>query len=232
VNWRTRPGAERGQAKRKEASAESGDVYDWWSRHPRALDALYAMAFLGREASFRRRATGTLALDAGERVLEVGCGNGNSLAALRDGVGSEGSVVGVDASEGMTRAASDRIGDAGWRNVHVVRGDARRPPVADDSFDAAYAAMSLSAVPDPERAVAATRSILRPGGRFVVLDAQPFERWPWRALNPLVVPVSEWATDWVPEVDLTATLRREFDHVDVSTFNGGSMFVARARKSE
>jgi demethylmenaquinone methyltransferase/2-methoxy-6-polyprenyl-1,4-benzoquinol methylase len=209
----------------------SDDVYDWWSRHPRALDVLYAMAFLGREASFRRRATETLELSAGERVLEVGCGNGNSLTALRDGVGADGRVVGLDASAGMTTAADDRIGDAGWENVHVVQGDARRPPVPDETFDASYAAMSLSAVPDPEDAVAATRAALRPGGRFVVLDAQPFDRWPWRALNPAVVPTAEWATDWVPEVDLIAALGREFDSVEVSTFHGGSVFVARARKS-
>jgi len=214
------------------ARVASDDVYDWWSRHPRALDVLYAMAFLGREASFRRRATAALALTPGERVLEVGCGNGNSLAALRDGVGTDGTVLGVDASEGMTAAASDRVGDAGWRNVHVLQGDARRPPVPDETFDASYAAMSLSAVPDPEDAVAATRTALRPGGRFVVPDAQPFDRWPWRALNPLVVPTAEWATDWVPDVDLTAALGREFDSVDVSTFHGGSIFVARARKRE
>jgi demethylmenaquinone methyltransferase/2-methoxy-6-polyprenyl-1,4-benzoquinol methylase len=232
VNRRTRSTIDVGPTPRGTARTASGDVYDWWSRHPRALDVLYATAFLGREASFRRRATEALGLAPGERVLEVGCGNGNGFAALRDGVGPAGSVVGLDASEGMATAASDRIRETGWRNVDVLRGDARRPPVAEGTFDAAYAAMSISAVPDPERAVAATRETLRPGGRFVVLDAQPFDRWPWRVLNPVVVPAAEWATDWVPEVDLTSALRREFERVDVSTFNGGSIFLARARKAE
>jgi len=232
VNCRIRPVAQRRERSPETANTASDDVYDWWSRHPHALDVLYAMAFLGREASFRRRATETLGLAPGERVLEVGCGNGNSFGTLREGVGTDGTVVGLDASEGMTTAARARVDDAGWRNVHVVQGDARRPPLPDETVDASYAAMSLSAVPDPEGAVAATRDLLRPGGRFVVLDAQPFDRWPWRALNPLVVPTAEWATDWVPEVDLTATLDREFDSVDVSTFNGGSIFVACARKAE
>lgn len=210
--------------------AGSASVYDWWSRHPRALDVLYALAFLGRESTFRGRSLAALDPDAGERVLEVGCGNGNSLGPLRDGVAPGGTVVGLDASRGMTRAARDRVRAEGWDDVHVVRGDARRPPVAG-AFDAAYAAMSLSAVPDPERAVAATQEALRPGGRFVVLDARPFRAWPWRALNSLVVPAAEWATNWVPEVDLVATLRREFEHVEVAGFNGGSIFVARARKA-
>lgn len=206
-------------------------LYDRWSRHPRALELLYFVAFLGRGARFRRRTIEALDPAPGERVLEVGCGNGNGLAALRAGVGADGLLVGLDASRGMVRSARTRIRDRGWRNVHVVRGDARRQPLVPGSFDAAYAAMSLSAVRDPGRAVAATRAALRPGGRLVVLDARPFERWPWRLLTPAVVPLAEYATDWVPRVDLVAALRREFETVEVATCNAGSVLVARARAS-
>ena len=77
-----------------------GAVYDWWSRHPRALSALYDLAFLGREWTSRWRALDRLSLSLGERALEVGCSNGNSFTALCDGVGDEGRVVGLDASRG------------------------------------------------------------------------------------------------------------------------------------
>jgi phosphatidylethanolamine/phosphatidyl-N-methylethanolamine N-methyltransferase len=205
-------------------------LYDWWSRHPQALDVLYSIAFLGREQLFRQRALDTLAPTPTERVLEVGCGRGNSFKPIRDAVGSDGIVVGLDVSRDMTKAARDRSRNAGWRNVHAIHGDARHPSVADGTFDAAYAAMSLSAVPEPERALEAVKDTLRPGGRLVVLDAQPFEEWPWRLANPLVVPVAERATNWVPQVNLSAALRRTFETVDVETFNAGSLFVACARK--
>lgn len=205
-------------------------VYDWWSRHPRLLGGLYAGVFLGREASFRRRAIETLDPGAGEDVLEVGCGSGNSFESLRAGVGPGGSVVGLDVSEGMVRSARARIRDAGWTNVHVVLGDARRPPMPAERFDAAYATMSLSAVPDPERAIASTASVLRPGGRFVVLDARPFQRWPWRLANPVVVALAERATNWVPEVDLLAVLRREFESVEVASFTAGAIVIVHAKK--
>ena len=91
--------------------------------------------------------------------------------------------------------------------------------------------MALSAVPNPERAIEATTDALRPGGRLVLLDAQPFQGWPWRRLNPLVVPVAEYATNWVPQVDLVAILRREFETVDVTTYNAGSILIARARRT-
>lgn len=122
-------------------------LYDWWSRHPQALDVLYSVAFIGRERLFRQRALDTLTPT--ERVLEIGCGRGNSFEPIRGDVGSDGIVVGLDVSRGMTKAARVRIRNAGWRNVHAIHGDARHPPIADGTFDAAYAAMSLSAVPEP-----------------------------------------------------------------------------------
>lgn len=206
-----------------------GELYDWWSRHPRAFDVLYDVAFLGREDTLRNRAIEALTPSSGERVLEVGCGNGNSFAAIREGVRADGSLVGMDMSRGMVRLARKRIRDRNWQNVHVLRGDARRPPLTAGTFDAAYASMSLSAVPDPERAIETTETALRPGGRLVVLDAQPFQQWPWRIINPIVTPVSEYATNWVPQIDLVAVLRREFEAVDVTTFNAGSIFIACAR---
>lgn len=207
-------------------------IYDWWSRHPRALDLLYQMAFLGREKEFRHLAIETLDLAPGESVLEIGCGTGNSFEPLRQSVGSDGTVVGIDASRGMTHAARDRIRRKEWQNVHVLRGDARRPPVSDGTHDTAYTAMSLSAVADPERAIRAIETALRPGGRVVVLDAQPFQRFPWTLLNPISTSIAKAATNWVPQVDLVAALRREFGTVDVTTFNAGSILVACARKSD
>lgn len=209
-----------------------GALYDWWSRHPRVLEAMYGAVLFGRNASLRDRSLETLDVTPGEDVLEVGCGYGNSFQPLREAMGPSGRLVGLDVSRGMTGAARQRVSERGWRNVEVVRGDARRPPIASGTFDAAYAAMSLSAVPDPVAAIEATRSALRPGGRFVVLDARPFQQWPWRVLNPLIVPISEYATNWVPEVDLVAVLGDEFEDVTVSSFNAGSIFVACARTSD
>jgi phosphatidylethanolamine/phosphatidyl-N-methylethanolamine N-methyltransferase len=206
----------------------SAAVYDWWSRHPRALTSLYAVAFLGREATFRRRSLDALDPAPGERLLELGCGPANSFPALRAGVGDAGTVVGVDASHGMTEAARSRAGE--WANVHVVRGDAVRPPIDAGTVDGAYAAMSLSAMPDPAGAVEAAWRCLRPGGRLVVLDAQPFRRLPWRLVNPVIEPLAARLTDWVPGVDLPAALRKTFATVDVSTFHGGSILLARAEK--
>lgn len=210
-------------------SARGQRLYDWWSRHALAQRLLYGVAFFGRESTFRDRGVDALALEPGERVLDVGCGPGTNFARLRERVGPGGTVVGVDYSAGMVRAARDRIDREGWANVHVVRADAARPPVPAERFDAALASMSLSAMPDLPAVLAAARRALRPGGHLSVLDAQPFRSLPWTVLNPFLSVLFSLTTDWNPEVDLPATLREAFPAVEVDTYAGGSLLVATAR---
>ena len=128
----------------------------------------------------------------------------------------------------MTRTARDRIRRDRWENVTVLRADARQPPIRERSMDAAYAAMSLSAVANPIQAIRSVRELIRPGGRFVVLDARPFQESPWTLLDRLVEPIARRTTNWVPEIDIVAALRREFENVAVTSYHGGSIVIARA----
>ena len=213
-------------------SERGQSIYNWWSRHQRLFDRLYDIAFLGRESELRERAVEALDLDSGERVLELGCGPGNSFDALRTRVGSQGAVVGMDYTHGMVERAAVRTLEAGWENVHPVRGDSGRPGVNDAAFDAVYAAMTLSAMPNPPAAVDAAYRTLRPGGRIVVLDACPFQDPPWTLLNPVVVPLSEATTNWFPDESIPDALDARFGSVIMTDFNGGTIFVATARKSD
>ena len=194
--------------------------YDRIAAHPWLLGLVYAATFHGRERAVRRASYDALGLGPGDHVLELGCGPGNSLAALADRVGPTGRVVAVDYSAGMVDRA------AGRANVDVVRADATRPPVADGAFDAVYAAMSLSATADPAVAVAGGRAALRPGGRLVVLDARPFRRAPWTALNPVVDPLARRLTNWHPETDVVETMHDQFASVASDATTGGAVFVA------
>lgn len=205
-------------------------LYDWWSRNTWALRGLYAVAFVGRESTFRRRSVEALELSAGDHVLELGCGPGNSLGRLREAVGPSGRVVAVDYSRGMAERAADRVRTAGWANVDVVCADATDLGVREDTFDAAYASMSLSAMPDPAAAVATAARCLRPEGRLVALDARPFQPLPLRVLNLLVVPVSRALTDWRPETDIPAEIETRFDEATVDSYNGGTIYVAVGRR--
>jgi demethylmenaquinone methyltransferase/2-methoxy-6-polyprenyl-1,4-benzoquinol methylase len=118
------------------------------------------------------------------------------------------------------------IDEAGWENVSVVQADATTPAIAPGSFDAAYAAMSLSAMPDPAAAVAAAGACLGPEGRIAVLDARPFQCVPLSLLNPLVEPVFGALTNWRPAIDVPAAIESTFETATVQGYHGGSIYVA------
>ena len=93
---------------------------------------------------------------AGERVLDLGCGDG----VLTAQISAAGAVVtGVDASPEMVRAAAARGVDA-----HLV--DARKLPFHGE-FDAVFSNAVLHWVPEADAVIAGVARSLRPGGRFV-----------------------------------------------------------------
>ncbi len=74
---------------------------------------------VGPTWAIRERAIEALQLQPGQSVLDVGCGTGLSLQALRQAVGDAGRVHGFDQSPDMLALAHQRVAAAGWRNVHL-----------------------------------------------------------------------------------------------------------------
>jgi SAM-dependent methyltransferase len=123
-----------------------------------------------------------LNLVPGDTVVDVGCGTGATLPYLRDRVGPDGTVVGVDFAPGAVARAHDRIERAGWANVTVCRGDATRLPLR--SADALAASFLVGMLPDPAATVGGWIGALDPD-RLALLDLARSHRLPGRVLNPL-----------------------------------------------
>jgi ubiquinone/menaquinone biosynthesis C-methylase UbiE len=133
-------------------------------------------------ASWREAAVGALDLKRGDTVVEMGCGTGANLPYLRERVGPEGRVVGVDITRGMLARASDRVERAGWANVHLAQGDATDPPV-EGPVDAVLATFVVGMFADPDSAVDGWVDLLAPGGRIALLNAGRSDRAIARPLN-------------------------------------------------
>jgi ubiquinone/menaquinone biosynthesis C-methylase UbiE len=131
----------------------------------RRLEVLYGTRDVLRR---RRLVSDALAVAAGERVMDVGCGPGFYVAELLERVGADGRVVGIDSSQPMLAVAARR--SHGRDNVAFHRADATSLPVEDASFDAALSVQVLEYVADVPAALAEMHRALRPGGRVLVWD--------------------------------------------------------------
>ncbi|GLY24338.1 methyltransferase domain-containing protein [Micromonospora sp. NBRC 101691] len=117
---------------------------------------------------YKRRLVEALDVRPGQTVVDLGCGPGTDLAALADAVGPDGTVLGVDHEPRMVTEAGRRFADR--PNVEVRAGDVRDLPLADASVDRARVDRVLQHVPEPARAFAEARRVLRPGGLFAMAE--------------------------------------------------------------
>ena len=111
------------------------------------------------------------ALRPGDRVLDIGCGNGQ-LTRLAAAAVQPGEVTGIDLSAPMLARAEATARAEGVTNVHFVRADAQVHPFPVGSFDVALSRFGVMFFSDPVAAFGAVGRALRPGGRlaFVCLD--------------------------------------------------------------
>jgi SAM-dependent methyltransferase len=101
-----------------------------------------------------------LALPAGLRWLDVGCGTG-AFTEVTVAKAAPASIEGIDPSEAQIAYARDR---AQAKPAHFRVGDAEALPFPESSFDVAAMALVITFVPNPAKAVAEMRRVVKPGG--------------------------------------------------------------------
>ena len=177
---------------------------------------------------FRRKTVKRLGLKRGNTVLEVGCGTGRNLALLREAVGTEGVVVGVDASSGMLTQARQLVGHHHWKNVRLIHQDAAELELQDQA-DAVFFSLSYSVLPDREQVLLKAWETLRPGGRLVIMDAG----LPANRLGRLLAPFGEKIATVFPGDPYSQPwedLKAISDTVDTERFQLGIYFICKITK--
>jgi len=99
-------------------------------------------------------------LSDGERILDVGCGNGSLTFALPRAADVK-EIVAVDFSSVFVEETARLNTDP---RISVQQGDATALPFPDDTFDRAFALLVLHFVPETPKAIAEMRRVVRPGG--------------------------------------------------------------------
>jgi SAM-dependent methyltransferase len=144
-------------------AARVASLFDAWAREGRAEGMERGHAELARAAF------GALALQPGERFLDVGCGNGYALEAAAACIGPRGRVEGIDVAPAMVERARARLPAEVPGAVHLGAFPGGLP--ADAVYDAVLSIEALYYLEDVDAGLAALRARLAPGGRFVsVID--------------------------------------------------------------
>jgi ubiquinone/menaquinone biosynthesis C-methylase UbiE len=152
--------------------ATPGAVLNWGWRYD-LLVWLVDRASGGRLTALRQRTLDTANLTSGGHVLDVGCGTGSLAIDAWPRVAPTGRVVGIDPAPrqiGRARSRAARL----RRPVEFQMGVIEQLEFADASFDAAFSTLMMHHLPDDlkRRGLAEVARVLRPGGRFVVVDAE------------------------------------------------------------
>jgi len=101
----------------------------------------------------------------GDRVLDLGCGFGDTTQRLAALIGADGEAVGIDVSEPFIEAAREEAEGAGVENVSFTTGDVQVAEF-DGSFDYAFSRMGIMFFANPVQALRNVRMALAPGGRL------------------------------------------------------------------
>ena len=160
-------------ANEEAVEAWSGVLFDRWARY---RDVLAVSIHEFSDVAF-----GLCRPQPGERVLDIGCGLGETTRSLAELVGPTGEAVGIDAGERFVETATAEAAEAGAANVSYMTGDVQ---VADmgSGFDLAFSRFGTMFFANPVAALRNVRSSLRPGGRLcmVVWRSKLANEWLYR----------------------------------------------------
>lgn len=159
---------------REAAEAWSGPLFDRFVRYrDLVIDGLGAHG---------KTAMATHSPQSGDRVLDIGCGFGDTTQELAGLVGAEGSALGVDVSEPFIEAARREAEEAGAENVRFEVGDVQVMELGE-TFDYAFSRMGIMFCANPVQLLRNVREALSPGGRLcaVVWRRKVDNEWVHRA---------------------------------------------------
>ncbi len=129
----------------------------------------------------------------GEVCVDLGCGKGTDVIRLREAVGENGYVYGVDIADGMIAKAKKQVEKFGYTNVSIVQSELEQINIADSVANLVISNCTINHAKNKRAVWRQIFRILRKGGRFVVSDIYSLEPVPEEYANDPVAVAECWA---------------------------------------
>jgi SAM-dependent methyltransferase len=143
-----------------------GAAYDFYIERKRLMQALGRLVWGVDVSPLYASIEATIPdLGGGATILDVPCGGGVALRALR--AGQDVRYIAADLSEKMLARTERRARERGLSQVEVVRANMLALPFADGEADVFVSYSGLHMLDEPERAVREIARCLKPGGELV-----------------------------------------------------------------
>jgi demethylmenaquinone methyltransferase/2-methoxy-6-polyprenyl-1,4-benzoquinol methylase len=174
-------------AKHPDAQAKEAYVEGMFDAVAPSYDLANRLMSFGLDKGWRRRLVAESGVQAGAKVLDVGCGTGDLLMDFAKRIPALAGE-GLDFSAGMLARAKQKAPALTW-----VQGSALALPQADSVYDAVASAWVLRSITDPLKFFQEMARVAKPGAKVLVLElTRPQQAWQrllyWPVLN-VYVPV-------------------------------------------
>ena len=152
---------------------------DMFSGLARRYDLVNRILSLGRDASWRLAlARGLKIIEPPGRLLDLAAGTGDQIVAAKK-LWPNLAVTGLDLAPDMLALARPKLAALPPPAPELIVGDALNPPFAEAGFDSVSISFGLRNISRRRELFAQVRRILKPGGRFLVLELFHNPRSPW-----------------------------------------------------
>ncbi len=133
-------------------------------------------------------------ITAGDRVLDIGCGCGETSLEIGEKVTSSGEVLGIDCTSRFVEIAEEECRNHGLNHVHYELGDAQEYPFLTNYYDVAFSRFGVMFFQSAVRALRNIHRALKPGGKLCLIV--------WRSVeeNPCWLTAKNVALQYLPPV--------------------------------
>ncbi len=165
---------------------QPNEFVDFWREILVPKFVKYRHVLVGGLSHHSEKVFPSLAVKAGDKAIDVGCGFGDTAMQIAEIVGPGGSVLGMDCCEGFLEFGRKDVVAAGIKNVEFIEADVQAYPFKAE-YDFCFSRFGTQFFENPVAGLRAMRSSLKPGGVMTMIVWRTIADNPWLGLPKDIV---------------------------------------------